>query len=352
MRRYRRLTTLHAGRLHADRNAVSPIQPYRYAASCRYCRIQEHQGGSSDTREYPSLRLQPYHTAPRNIERRLGIKLICRQAKGLTLTPAGEAFLCRALVILEDIDSLDRRNTGSRQRRFGTRAHFASGASVESALPALSRFLRAHPGVSIDLKEGLSRDILSSVAQDRADIGIVAGARSAGLQFLPYRQDRLVLTVGARHVLANRMSIRFSEALDFDYIEPLEGSALHALLNQSAREINRVLNARVRVKGFEVVCRMIEANLGVGILPESIARRYERSMSIHLVQLQDDWAIQSLEICVRSLTLLPRFARELVDLLLKSVVSMRSNRRSGISKTERDACEMGRERTPQGCGRS
>jgi DNA-binding transcriptional LysR family regulator len=51
---------------------------------------------------------------------------------------------------------------------------------------------------------------------------------------------------------------------------------------------------------------MIEA--GVGVLPESAARRHARSMAIRLVPLSDAWAIRSIQICLRSLDELPNFA--------------------------------------------
>ena len=61
--------------------------------------------------------------------------------------------------------------------------------------------------------------------------------------------------------------------------------------------------------------RMIEAGVGVGVLPESAARRHARSMAIRLVPLSDAWALRSMQICVRSLDDLPGFARDLIDLL-------------------------------------
>lgn len=58
---------------------------------------------------------------------------------------------------------------------------------------------------------------------------------------------------------------------------------------------------------------MIEA--GVGVLPESAARRRARSMAIRLVPLADSWELRSMQICVRSLDELSNFARYLIDLL-------------------------------------
>ncbi len=64
------------------------------------------------------------------------------------------------------------------------------------------------------------------------------------------------------------------------------------------------------------MCRLIQANVGIGILPESAARRQAKSSDIHLVRLTDKWALRDLKICVRSLDLLPSFARDLVALIV------------------------------------
>jgi DNA-binding transcriptional LysR family regulator len=62
---------------------------------------------------------------------------------------------------------------------------------------------------------------------------------------------------------------------------------------------------------------MVEAQVGVAILPGSAARRHAQTMAIDTVALSDDWALRQMQICVRSLPALPLFARDLVDLLVE-----------------------------------
>ena len=77
------------------------------------------------------------------------------------------------------------------------------------------------------------------------------------------------------------------------------------------------MKLRIQVGNFEAMCRLVEANVGIGILPESAARRQAKTSNIHLVQLSDKWALRDLKICVRSLDLLPNFARDLVALIVE-----------------------------------
>lgn len=256
-------------------------------------------------------------TRIKNIEDRLSTKLLYRHSQGVTITPAGHAFLHHALLVMQHIENLmgemhDYAN--------GVKGHVricANTNSIEFLPVALAAYLASHPHVSIDLRERLSRDVVQAVMEGSTDIGIVAGNVHTGtLQVLPYKRDRLVLTTAVNHPLAERGTIAFSESLECDYVGLLEGSAMHAYISQAAKEINMPLKVRIQVGNFEALCRMVEENVGVGILPESVARRHEKNMKIRIVELNDDWAVRNLKICVRDMQMLPSFARELVDLLV------------------------------------
>jgi DNA-binding transcriptional LysR family regulator len=96
----------------------------------------------------------------------------------------------------------------------------------------------------------------------------------------------------------------------------LEASAIHVFLAQAANALNQQIKIRIQVGNFEAACRMIEANVGIGVVPYSAASRHARSMRIRTVELSDEWAVRKLQVCVRSLQSLPAFARELVELLV------------------------------------
>src|SRR5690606_20719708 len=134
------------------------------------------------------------------------------------------------------------------------------------------------------------------------DIGIVAGTvNTEGLHVIPYRNDRLVLAVAESHPLAAKDEIAFEDTIDYNYIALHEGSAIHSFLNREADELHKQLKIRIQVGSFEAVCRMIEANVGIGILPESAAKRHAQNLPIKRIRLTNEWAIRNLLICVRDL---------------------------------------------------
>jgi DNA-binding transcriptional LysR family regulator len=61
---------------------------------------------------------------------------------------------------------------------------------------------------------------------------------------------------------------------------------------------------------------MVECNVGIGIVPETTARRMART--VVAVALTDPWAVRELTICIRKLEELPPYARQLVEHLRKA----------------------------------
>lgn len=257
----------------------------------------------------------------KNLEEGLGIKLLYRTSQGVTLTPPGQAFMHHARLVLQQLTDL-RGDLAEYVK--GAKGHvriFANTTAMAEFLPAvLPKFLASHPDVNVDLKERLSNDIVRAVSEGKVDIGIVAGnVRTEGLEVLPYTEDRLVLVAPKSHPLAERGHINFEEALAHDFVGMPEASAIHAFLAQAASDLRLPIKLRIQVGNFEAACRMIEANVGLGVLPFSAASRHAKNMGIRIVEIENEWAVRKLQICVRSMQGLPVFARELIELLVGEV---------------------------------
>jgi DNA-binding transcriptional LysR family regulator len=189
-----------------------------------------------------------------------------------------------------------------------------TNALTEFLPEALSSFLATHPNVSVDLEERLSDEIVGLIAEGVADLGIVAATVDASaLKTFPFRKDRFVLVVARSHPLAKRAKLAFAEVLDHDFVGLDRASALQRFLADKAARIGQPLRLRVQLRSFDAVCRMVECNVGIGIVPESTARRVARTMAIVPVALTDPWAVRELTICIRSFEELPPYARQLVE---------------------------------------
>jgi DNA-binding transcriptional LysR family regulator len=254
----------------------------------------------------------------RGMEEAAGTALLQRGRRGVVPTPAGQAVLHHARLVLQQMERM-RGELGDYAR--GLKGHvriLANTAAASEFLPEpLAEWLAAHPRIDIDLEERPSHAIVEAVAAGLADLGIVADAADGGgvegLEHIPFRIDRLVLAVPRGHPLAACRRVAFAEALGEDFVGLSPGSALQDHLARHAARAGRPLTLRVRLGGFDAVCRMVEQGVGLAVVPETAARRCRRSMAIRAVPLSDLWALRRLSICVRSLDALPVHARRLVE---------------------------------------
>jgi len=257
-------------------------------------------------------------TRIKNLEESIGTKLLVRTPQGVTLTPPGQAFVHHARLVLSQ---LERLRGDLQEYAQGIKGHLRVWASAtamgEFLPPVMQTYLRDHPDVNVDLRERLSFDIVRAVGEGQIDIGLVSGfERTEALQVIPYRRDRLVLAVPTGHPLTRAPQVAFADTLALDHIGLAEGSALRAFLQRICDELHRTLQLRIEVGSFEAACRMVAAGVGVGVVPESAARRHALAMPIAIVPLQDAWSLREMHVCVRELAALPSFAQDLVALLI------------------------------------
>jgi len=265
--------------------------------------------------ERANLALAAASTRIRNMEQALGAPLLVRRRQGVAPTPAGRTLLQHARAILRQAEKL-REDLGAYAGGLAGQVKVLSNTNaITEFLPeTLSSFLASHPNVSVDLEERLSDEIVGLIAEGVGDIGIVAGTVDAGdLVTFPFRSDRFVLVVAREHALARRARIGFAEVLEHDFIGLDRASALQRFLADKAARIGRPLRLRVQLRSFDAVCRLVESNVGVGIVPETTARWAAKAMEIKAIDLTDPWAVRDLTICVRDIEGLPPYARQLVE---------------------------------------
>ena len=265
--------------------------------------------------ERAHLALAAASTRIRNMEEALGVALFTRGRQGVAPTQAGRTLLQHARTILRQAERL-HEDLGAYSGGLAGQIRVLSNtnALTEFLPEALSSFLATHPSVSVDLEERLSDEIVGLIAEGVADLGIVAGTVDAGtLETYPFRRDRFVLVVASDHALAKRAKIGFEEVLNRDFVGLDRSSALQRFLAAKAVRIGRPLRLRVQLRSFDAVCRLVECKVGIGIVPETTARRVMRTMAIAIVPLTDPWALRALTICIRNMKELPLYARQLVE---------------------------------------
>jgi DNA-binding transcriptional LysR family regulator len=258
----------------------------------------------------------------RAMEDALGVPLFDRKRRGVSPTAAGAALVEHARLVMQQLERMrGELNQFAKGLRGRIRLLSNTAATLEFLPLLLGRFLAGHPHVDVDLDERTSSEIARAVAGGRADIGIVADVVDAAseLETFPFADDRLVLVTPQRHPLGKRRQIAFGDALGHDFVGLPVGSALQEHLDGHAIRLGHRPKLRVRLPGFDAVCRVVESGIGIAVVSKVAADRCRRTMAIRAVPLTDPWAQRRLRICVRRLGTLPAHARSLVEHLRVSV---------------------------------
>ncbi len=237
----------------------------------------------------------------RKMEELAGVALLERGRRGVILSPAGRALAHHARLALQHIENMKGELS---EYAGGLKGHVrmqANASALSEFLPAaLKEFLAAHPGIDVDLEERSSHEIIRSVAQGFADIGIVADIVDfGGLEVFPFATDRLVVVTPRGHPFARERRLAFRALLDQEFVGMGASNALQQHLGRHAIQAGKPLKMRVRLGSFDAVCRMVGNGIGVAIIPETAARRCARSATTRMCRLVDAWATRRLHVCVR-----------------------------------------------------
>ncbi|QRM52192.1 LysR family transcriptional regulator (plasmid) [Rhizobium sp. BG6] len=252
----------------------------------------------------------------RGMEEMSRVSLLDRGARGVRPTAAGEALAHHARIVLGQMEQM-RGDLQLYARGLRGKIRILSGRAAMAHLPdTLRRYLLAHPTIDIDLEERQSPDVVAAVAGGHADLGIAADTTDTGtLETRPFEIDRLVLITPGDHAFASRDEVAFAQVLDQPFIGLPAESALQGHLATHAAREGKPFKLRVRLDSFEDICAMVSSGVGLAIVPEVYARRYEAVMAFRIVAITDGWALRHLLICARSFDALPVHARALVEYL-------------------------------------
>lgn len=232
------------------------------------------------------------------MEALVGMPLVTRHARGVTLTQAGTTVLRHANQIIASVEAMSAELSRLHAGMQGKVRIVANLSAIVQFLPEdVAAFKRLFPDVDIDIEEQHSPDVVRLVGEHAADFGICNRRDDAGgLRHLPYRRDRLAVMLPAGHPAGNRLQIAFEDLVEENFVGLTERSALTQLLAQKADLIGASLKVKIRVASLDALCRMVHAGLGIAILPQQVAELYLQSLNIAVVPLADDWAHR--EICV------------------------------------------------------
>lgn len=237
-----------------------------------------------------------------DLERTLGLQLLQRGARGVSVTPAGGALYKGAADTLARLQQLAVTVAQYREGAARTLRVSSNLVALSSDLPCvLKAYTDAHPDVTFTLTERATDATLQALVRGEADVGVVTPIHIYPESLMAFRYGvvRHVLVVPQGHALAACSSVRLDDAATCDFIGLEREGGWDRLLHQVAQERGLTLRVTTRVSSFDAMCRMVGSGLGVAIVPLTTAQVHALPCGLVLLPLSEPWAEIPLDVCWR-----------------------------------------------------
>lgn len=230
----------------------------------------------------------PLSTAVRKLEEEVGHALFLRTRQGVALTPAGAAVYEAARRCLRAAGEIVPVARGAALGDAGRLRIGFVGSVTFGLMPRLvSRFGQAYPRVGIELREGSNADLYGALAREEIDVAFVRlpVARPAGLAWEVIEEDVMCAALPPGHALARRRALRVAElaALPLLGYSPTHAASLHMACLQVFQASAAAPSLREGVVQVPTMVGLVEAGLGVALVPSAVAVHYGRRVAFRRI---------------------------------------------------------------------
>jgi LysR family transcriptional regulator, transcription activator of glutamate synthase operon len=209
----------------------------------------------------------------RRLEDELGLAVVERTTRHVSLTEAGQLLVVRARRILAELESAATELAAIRGIDTG---HVTIGAMhtmgpVDLSL-ALATFHERHPQVGLTVREASSEEMAEMLRVDELDLAFLSvteRVESHGLGCHQLVSEELVVLLAPDHPLAGRRQVRMAELAAEPFISFRAGARLRELLFAAGREAGFEPRVALESNESQRVRRLVSRGLGVAILPRS-----------------------------------------------------------------------------------
>ena len=239
--------------MHQLRYMVAVARTGNFSRAAEQCRVAQ-----------PSLSQQIM-----KLEEELGERLFDRMRRETKLTPAGEAFLRRAVRILEEVDAAKREATDARALPHGVVTIGVLPTIAPYLLPKLlSAFTGKFPSVEIVIQEETTARLLKQLHAYEIDLALASQPiQDERLEIRELFSEELLLALPPGHPLVSRRTIAV-EDLESERLIVMQAG--HCLGDQVLRFCDRRdLHPRISFRSaqLETIQALVRSGLGISLIP-------------------------------------------------------------------------------------
>jgi LysR family nitrogen assimilation transcriptional regulator len=209
----------------------------------------------------------------RLLEEELGVKLLIRTGRGITVTEQGIFLRDRAASMLEQIEDTRRNLVSWYDNPAGlVRVGMPPTATLGIAATLLAQMKIAHENITVRMSEGLSATLVEWLMADRLDMAIVfEPPANSSLVMEVIGKEELCLVVPRGHKCPNPVSIE--EISKLDLIAPFNHKGIRNRMAAAFADAGVEFEVAYEIDALAAIKDLVRTGAGVSMLAGSSVRR-------------------------------------------------------------------------------
>lgn len=226
--------------------------------------------------------------AIQQLEDLLGVKLLSRSNRRVTLTEAGKVFLegCR-----QTVRSVEQVTNSTQKVAVGDQGHLTIGYTdfaISGILPEIvDQFRKEFPEVTLCIQHGFTKQQLVALEDDTIDFGFITGPIAGKhLSHLTVQSDRFVVVLSENHPLAKLKEVPITELINESFVMGNVNGWKHFRRHFDALCLTAGFEPYVTQEAYntEGILGFIAANIGITIHLECLRNYYRKGVVIRALK--------------------------------------------------------------------
>ena len=237
----------------------------------------------------------------KNLESDLGCKLFQRDSHGLELTHAGRRLYSISDDLLTSLTKTrylvhEWGEVSQKTLRIG-----ATSAACQYIIPMVLRELKeSFPGMNIQITVGTSYKLMEEIEENNADVAIFPWGKAGKKNLTSIGKDSLEFIVNPLHPWASNSRNLLETIESQRIILPDSKGYTFDLVNEYFNSYRKKLMPFIEISNEEVIKRLVELDIGIGILPDWILKDEKEKGSVVSIpigrkQIKRNWVVSHSE---------------------------------------------------------
>ena len=222
------------------------------------------------------------------LESEVGFPLFERSTRRVTPCDGAAELYGYAQEVINTMHAASRNLSALRSLERGSISIASSPMMMYGLLrPVIERFIREHPGVTLDLHELSTDDTVEFVRTGKGDFGVVSiSDPDPQLNARVIYRESMALACSPAHVLSKRKLIQWKEVAELHHITLRSVYSVRRTVDRILRAQGLELRSSIQAGTLTTALGMVSSNLGVTLIPD-YAAEFAQQIGLNVVKIAE-----------------------------------------------------------------